>query len=206
MNCWLEKDKSPREPAQDELTRAKARTGMQLLLLDESDYTVSVAASQITVDLGAFGKGFAVDRMVELLREWDVETAMVHAGFSSVYASGHLPDHSGWPVSISDPGGSAGILARVILCGQSLSGSGLQKGHHIIDPRSARPVTGKRATWALAADAATADALSTAFMVMSADEISDFCRRHDVGGVVFTTSDSTEEKTGNIDFYGNFPR
>jgi thiamine biosynthesis lipoprotein ApbE len=54
----------------------------------------------------------------------------------------------------------------------------MQKGGHIIDPRTARPVKGKRAAWACASDATTADALSTAFMVMTTDEIKKYCLHH----------------------------
>jgi thiamine biosynthesis lipoprotein len=69
-------------------------------------------------------------------------------------------------------------LARHYLQGRALSGSGLQKGGHIIDPRTAQPVKDKRAAWASAPDAATADALSTAFMVMTPDEIKKYCLLH----------------------------
>ena len=54
----------------------------------------------------------------------------------------------------------------------------MQKGGHIIDPRTARAVGGRIAAWSSAPDAATADALSTAFMIMSTDEIEKYCSLH----------------------------
>ena len=54
----------------------------------------------------------------------------------------------------------------------------MQKGKHIISPRTAEPTEGKLAAWSGAADAATADALSTAFMIMSPEEIEKYCTLH----------------------------
>jgi thiamine biosynthesis lipoprotein len=206
MKCWLNEDKSARDPSAAELKWAEQRTGMAFIQLDESRYAVRLTASPMLVDLGAFGKGYTVDKMVELLREWDIETVLVHAGFSSVYAAGFLSPAGGWPVSISDPEESKRVLAKILLRDESLSGSGLQKGHHIIDPRSGKPVTGKRATWALAGDAATADALSTAFMVMSREEISEYCRLHRGTGGVVLPEPAEVGKAADIFFYGEFPQ
>jgi FAD:protein FMN transferase len=54
----------------------------------------------------------------------------------------------------------------------------LEKGRHIIDPRTGEPAAAKIAAWSLGPDATRADALSTAFMVMTPDEIRDFCTAH----------------------------
>jgi len=160
----------------------------RLIKLNEADYTVELQTSPVKIDLGGIGKGYAVDRMAELLREWGVETALISGGYSSVLALDAPAGTKGWPVTLSDPprrfasqtrsSGGKQILAHRYLQGRALSGSGLQKGRHIIDPRTARPVKGKRAAWASAPDAATADALSTAFMVMTPDEVEKYCLLH----------------------------
>jgi len=59
-----------------------------------------------------------------------------------------------------------------------LGSSGVKKGRHIIDPRTMQPVRDKFAAWSSAPDAATADALSTAFMIMSPEEIERYCSHH----------------------------
>ncbi|MHC4213716.1 MAG: FAD:protein FMN transferase, partial [Planctomycetota bacterium] len=89
-----------------------------------------------------------------------------------------LPGAKGWPLTISDPTDRDKKLLQLCVTNLALSGSGLEIGRHIIDPRTAEPVDGKIAAWACAPDAATADALSTAFMVMSAEEIENFCKKH----------------------------
>jgi thiamine biosynthesis lipoprotein ApbE len=82
----------------------------------------------------------------------------------------------GWPVTLSSPDNR--VLAKVYLKNRALSGSGLQKGRHIINPRTGQPVEDKLGAWVCAADAASADALSTAFMVMSIKDIERYCENH----------------------------
>ncbi len=178
LDCWRNEDASPRTPSQEELNLARQRTGTGLLKLDEVEHTVELLAAPVQIDLGGIGKGYAVDRMAELLHEWSVETALISGGYSSVLALDAPAGTRGWPVTLSDPGNRKQILARPYLQHRAVSGSGLQKGRHIIDPRTGWPVKGKRAAWACAPDAATADALSTAFMVMTPDEVEKYCLRH----------------------------
>ena len=85
---------------------------------------------------------------------------------------------AGWNVAIGNPRCPAEALRRVFLRDRSLSGSGIAGDPHIMDPRKARPVEGRLGAWSLAPTAALADALSTAFLVMSADEIAVYCRQH----------------------------
>jgi len=141
--------------------------------IDEAEHSVGVLADGVVVDLGAIGKGYAVDQMIALLRDWSIEEALVHSGESSVFALGS------WPVAIRNPERQEETLGSVELRDRSLSGSGLLlHGRHIIDPRTGQPVHGKHGTWAGAPSAAESDALSTAFMVMSPPEVEDYCARH----------------------------
>ena len=187
LRCWRDEDKRPRTPSEDELRRAMSRTGMRLIELDESRYSVRLAVSGVEVDLGGVGKGYALDKMAELLREWGVDKALIHGGFSSVLAlDGPDPGASdsdgealrGWPVTFSNPANRREKLAFFGLEKRAMSGSGVQKGRHIIDPRTGRAIKGTNAAWVCTADAGTADALSTAFMVMSPKEVEQYCRRH----------------------------
>ena len=86
-------------------------------------------------------------------------------------------------------------LVRLELERVAVSGSGLEKGHHIIDPRLARPVEGKIAAWSVTPDAATGDALSTAFMIMSPSEVEAYCTRHpDVRGLLVVPDEAQGER------------
>lgn len=205
MDCWLNEDGERRCPSEEELNLARQRTGMHLVKLDESRYAVALLTDHVQLDLGGIGKGYAVDRMAELLRDWSIDTALIHGGFSSVLALDSPPGTKGWPLTLSNPRDRNKTLARLSLKGRALSGSGLEKGRHIINPHTAKPVEGKLASWACAPDAATADALSTAFMVMKPDEVKQYCARHrDVSAVVVPAEKDKKAQKVKILHYGRW--
>jgi thiamine biosynthesis lipoprotein len=154
--------------------------------LDRAALTVRMPADGTVVDLGGIGKGYALDQAAALLRDWGVGAALLHCGQSTVYALGSPAGQPGWTVGVRDPRQPAAVLGQVRLRGAALSGSGRRlHGAHIVDPRTGNPATGADGAWALAPSAALADALSTAFMVLSAAEVSQYCARHaQVAGLV----------------------
>jgi thiamine biosynthesis lipoprotein len=195
LDCWRDEDKQPRVPTAEELSFARAHTGMSRLRLDESHCTVELFISPVRIDLGGVGKGYGVDRMADLLREWDVDRALIHGGFSSVLALEAPQGTEGWPVTLSDPSDRHRILARLQLARVAISGSGMEKGQHIVDPRLARPIEGKIAAWSMTPDAAAGDALSTAFMIMTPEEVKDYCVRHPrVRGLLIVPDDAQGER------------
>ena len=188
-SCWRTDERTDRTPTKEELTAAALRTGMELLAISETEYGVGVRADGVQVDLGAIGKGYAVDRMVELLREWDVERALICGGNSTVYAMGKLADKEGWPVSLSDPQTPSKTIQIVTLHEQAMASSGIsEQGEHIIDPGTCQPIKNRLRTWAIADSAAEADALSTAFMVMSNEEVERYCLKHQNAGGMLSWS------------------
>jgi thiamine biosynthesis lipoprotein len=178
LKCWRNENGTPRSPSPEEIDIARLHTGTNLLQLNEAEHTIKLSAGGVQIDLGGIGKGYAVDRVAELLRDWSIDVALISGGYSSVLALDAPPEKKGWPLTLTNPAGSKEILARPFLQNSALSGSGVRKGGHIIDPRTARPVEGRLAAWSSAPDAATADALSTAFMIMGLDEIEQYCKLH----------------------------
>ena len=169
-------------------------TGLSALELDPETYEVHATADGTRVDLGGIGKGYAVDRVAELLEEWGLERAFVHGGFSSAVALEPPEGSDGWPLTLSDPREPSQIFTRLSIRQAALSASGVRKGDHIRDPRTGAPVRGRLAAWvalprpaklgAAAPDAgpriapgAVADALTTAFMLLPVDEIEALCER-----------------------------
>ncbi|MFH1370161.1 MAG: FAD:protein FMN transferase [Planctomycetota bacterium] len=166
-----------------DVTFDSSHKGSNLLKLNESEHTVELLADGVRIDLGAIGKGYAADKMGQILGDWGIDTALISAGQSTILPVGVPQGLKGWPLTLSDPTDYNRVLAKIHLKGLSLSASGLQKGPHIINPRSGKPAKGKLAAWATTKTASTgrltaaaADALSTAFMVMPIGEIRAFCK------------------------------
>jgi thiamine biosynthesis lipoprotein len=164
-----------RGQAAGDLTRP---VGMQHLRVDPDSRSVSVAVAGLVLDFGAVGKGYAVDQAAATLREWRIETAIVHSGQSSLFAIGAPPGKAAWEIAVRNPLGAGAPLGIVELRDESLSGSGVRiHGAHIIDPRRGDAATGASAAWVRDASAARSDAISTAYMVFSDDEAADHARR-----------------------------
>jgi thiamine biosynthesis lipoprotein len=132
------------------------------------ELSIHCESGRLQFDLGAIGKGFALDRMAGLLRGWDCASYLLVAGGSSVLAGDAPKGTSGWSCGLGDDHAPQ----RFFLTHASLSSSGLAvKGSHILDPRTGRPALRQNRTWALADTAAESDALSTACMVLSEPEL-----------------------------------
>ena len=186
----------------------KVLSAMDKLEIDAEDFAARLDDDEAMLDLGAIGKGYALDALIETLQMWSIEDALLYAGQSSVLAMGNAPNSEGWSVELRHP--NANSLAesdresvpagKVLLRDRALSGSGRAlHGWHIIDPRSGKSAQ-TRATWATAASAARSDAISTAFMVMPVEEVETFCRVHSDVAALLVTSAGQWLSFGNDEF------
>jgi thiamine biosynthesis lipoprotein len=172
-------------------------SGLERLELAPDERVVRARDDGIRLDLGGIGKGYAIDRMAELLEDWDIRCVLIHGGFSSVLAREAPPGRDGWPLTLTAPGpGTDRPRTRISARHLALSASGSRKGDHVLDPLAGRAVR-DRAAWAVLScppgpkegrasvdwrDAArwpatVAEALSTAFMILPVHEIAELCRR-----------------------------
>ena len=138
-------------PKEQEIRAALDRVGYRKVVLDGKTRTVRFSTDGVELDPGGIGKGYAVDRMIAVLKESGVDSALVSAGSSSIYALGTPPDEPGWQVAIRDPRDETKSVATVTLRDQSLSTSGNYEKFfvadgkvwsHIMDPRTGYPAMG----------------------------------------------------------------
>ncbi len=120
------------------------------------------------LDLGGIGKGFALDFLEEKLTEWEAPPMLLSAGASTHLTWGDTP----WPIRLQ-----SGPEGRVVqLKNGALSASGTEiQGSHIVHPDAGGLLVEGR-VWVIADDATTADAWTTALILVPREETHDFVK------------------------------
>jgi FAD:protein FMN transferase len=163
-----------RLPRDKEVSDARASVGYEHVRLDPVARTVRFDRPGMELDPGGIGKGYAVDRMVGLLKQQSVIAALVSAGGSSLYAMGAPPGERGWRITIRAPRDPQAPAAEVWLEDMSLSTSGgyerfFRAGgrqySHIIDPRTGYPAQGTASVSVLAARTLDSEAWAKPFFI-----------------------------------------
>lgn len=155
-----------------------------LFALDPQTHTLTSLTPRLQLDLGAVGKGYALDVMAETLRDWHLTLACLQSGGSTALALDPPPGATGWPIGAGEQVGAisaaqVGPRRPFLLRHQALSGSGLAvKGAHLIDPGTRQPASRQHRAFAFAPTAAIADALSTAFFVLPDAAVEAYCQAH----------------------------
>lgn len=180
------------DPTQEAIDHVLQTRSDRPFVLNEPELTVHVLCAETETDLGGVAKGFAVDRIAEVLAEWGIERALIHGGASSVVALQGPRERAGWPITLSNPHDPSERLVRLELADRVLSCSGLERGEHIIDPATGSVVDGRRAAWLLTdTSAARADALTTALMVMSTEAVERFASENPEQSFLLIPADPT---------------
>jgi thiamine biosynthesis lipoprotein len=152
--------------------------------LDAAHRSVHFAREGVEVDFSAIGRGYALDRMGELLRRRGARRALLSAGHSSVLAVGGKG--RGWPIDLR-PRLATRRVGRLWIRNGAVgtSGAGEQfveidgrRYGRVIDPRTGRPAEGVLGASVITGDAATADALSTAFLIGGPELARRHCDAH----------------------------
>ncbi len=162
--------------------------GFQHLTLDESDSTLSFDNDQVELDLGGFGKGYALEKVKDLLSDVSIDQAFISFGESSILAVGNHPAGDKWRIGMNnyaDPGNS---IHEFRVNNGSVSTSSnfflddagkLRNHRHVIDPKTGKPHEPFTSVSVSAESPVLAEMLSTAFLVSSDEKIREVMNHYD---------------------------
>lgn len=202
--CWGFLARAGRVPDAAAIDAARTVVGMDRVVLEPEARTVAFRVPGVEINLGAIGKGAAVDAVAARLARGGVRHALVSAAGSSVRAVGGR--EGGFVVDLTSPLVDRPRLARLRLRDGALGTSGagiqqvLQDGRrygHVIDPRTGWPASGVLSASVVAPDAATADAVSTAMLIGGPALADAWCATHPDTLVILTTDDLRTVRAGD---------
>lgn len=165
-----------RVPSDAKIAQARARVGYRKLSVRVEPPAVRKAEPDLYLDLSAIAKGYGVDRIAKLLDDAGIANYLVEIG-GELRSRGHNGRGQTWRIAVERPDPGIREVHRVIkLRGGAMATSGDYRNFferdgkhysHTIDPRTGHPVThGLASVTVLAPEAARADALATAFLVL----------------------------------------
>jgi len=178
IKLWGVHGNSANTPPPESIEKIKQICGMHLVELDEKNSTVKFLKEGVRIDLGAIGKGYAIDQAIMILKEAQITSAFIHGGTSSASAIGVPQSSESWRISVEIPPpfnlNVNGVIALMELFNSSFSVSAIwgrmmktknETLGHIIDPASGYPVKNCLLAATRTKSATYADALSTAILV-----------------------------------------
>ncbi|HQU41798.1 MAG TPA: FAD:protein FMN transferase [Pirellulales bacterium] len=191
-------------PEADALAEALRRVGSDSIEFDEGNRTFRFLKPGMEVNLGAIGKGYALDRVAEQMLSGGIDHFLWHGGQSSLLARGtcgrQTDDPGGWTVDVRHPLRPERSVVEICLRDRAVgtSGAGTQffrhagrRYGHILDPRTGWPAEGVYSATVIASTAADADALATALYVLGAERAAAWCGKHpEIGLLMFVAGQS----------------
>jgi thiamine biosynthesis lipoprotein len=165
-SAWLS---TPRDPAV-----VRGAVGFEGVVIDPGTGTVRFTKPGMALDLGAVGRGYAIDRAIEILSAHGVRSALLRGGTSSVHVIGTPPDEAAWRVGWDAPAGSHASHRTLSLVDEAVSVSGQQARSdggtlvpegHVRDPRTGDLVAHTLAAGVIGPCSLMCDMLSTALLV-----------------------------------------
>ena len=167
-------------PSAQDLAEAANHTDIDKLIIDREAGTVYLEDPEMSLDVGALGKGYATEKAAQLLMERGAVSYVLNIG-GNIRAMGEKVTGEGWTTGITNPDKSSdeSFVCRVVIKDSSLVTSGNyerfytvdgKRYHHIIDPATNMPAEYFSSISVFTRDSGLADALSTALFCMSYED------------------------------------
>jgi thiamine biosynthesis lipoprotein len=173
LRLWHEARQNAKMPNADDLANARLHMDFANVMIDKETSTVYISDPEMSLDVGAIAKGWAVQRIAE-----NAPSGLLISVGGNVCATGPKADGSAWVVGVQNPDGGE-YLRKISITGGSVVTSGDYQRtvtidgkayHHIIDPTTGMPSTYWRSVTVVCEDSGLADALSTALFVLPLEE------------------------------------
>ncbi|GGE95670.1 FAD:protein FMN transferase [Kangiella profundi] len=176
-------------PAEEEVIALKQSVGTEKLRFDYQGQCISKASPELTINLSAIAKGYAVDQIANIMEQFEITNYLVEIGGET---KGHGVNLHGFPWRIAVEKPASGIhqqqLLIVALSNNSIATSGDYRNYfevngqrfsHTIDPATGYPITHNLTSVSVIHPSNMyADAYATAFSVMGYDRTQQFAQQH----------------------------
>lgn len=150
IKLWGIGSENERIPSESEIKDTLTLVGYKNISINADESMVMLLKEGMSIDLGGIAKGFAADEVVKIFKKYNIKSALINLGGSSMYTLGSKPDKSLWSIAIQHPrkdknGNYAGVIK---MSDQALSTSGdyeryfISEGkryHHILNPFTGYP-------------------------------------------------------------------
>lgn len=201
-----------RRPSTDEIARARARVDWHGVVHEPSTRTVRFTREGMALDLDDLARGFALDRIVPLLRSRGIARALIGFGGDVLAMSSREP----WQVTVPSPRDASSPAIRFALTNAALATvgppgdgqvvDGVRYGP-VLDPRSGTPLTTPASVTVVSRSASEARALANALLVMGRQRAAAFAAANSTYGVLWLegTSDGIHAWRWNLDAVNEEP-
>ncbi len=190
LKIWHDKRSEGKEiPTLEELSEAEKHTDIKNLVIDRDALTVEIKDPEMSLDVGAVAKGYAVEEIAKMIEGEGYSGVVLDVG-RNLRAVGSKPNGDGWKSAVLNPDLLAEdrYVYRLTINDEALVTSGDyerfytvggKKYHHIIDKDTLFPSEHYSSVTVKAESSALADALSTALFSMDMEQVKEVVKRLD---------------------------
>lgn len=178
VKLWGFKNKDFKKPSKSQIEKIKKLIGYKKIILDKKNSTLMLTQKDLKIDFGGIGKGYAIGKAVEILKNRGITSGVIDAVSNQFYI-GTPPNKENWIVEIKDPRNTEKTIKTLKIKDTSISTSGdyeqffWEKGirySHIIDPNTGYPIKEKISSTLICKGSGLADALSTSILLTTNEE------------------------------------
>lgn len=202
-----------RKPAQEEIDEALKHIDYDKVEFDDEKQTVYLEDEDMIIDLGAIAKGYIADEAVKVLKDHDVQSAIVDLG-GNIYVVGHSNrgENEEWTVGIQDPNDDRGsVLGTIKESDKTIVTSGIYERyleedgetyHHLFDSETGYPYDNDVASATVITDnSIDGDALTTVIFDRGVKEGLEYIENETSEGTsaIFVTQEDRVYTTDDIE-------